>query len=1121
MAEKKKSKNIFQRIAGWVDELIEWVEETFSDDELGKEVREDLGLNTSNPATPKALDPALKQKIVDFQKEEKVDEIALAQTVAQIASAVDVGMTFAEAVKGDGVTAWDVLWMMFKVGQVDSLRARNPSAYALMSLVGLITEDEETLGQIDPSALTKMLRGEADASDSERFIERFSAIAGTLIVGLDHGVTQVGGRIDALYGWDPEPGSATEASIVAGRTLTVAFNMGDGLTPLLSMVGVPRPHGGPGLLISVGARLQIEHDTGSAIYTVDLGATGAFTLFVPLSEEAQDFRSFGPGTPSFNVKMTPKDPTEPFLVVGTSDSTRLEIGAFGWGIELGADSAGFRATLRKGKLVISLGDGDGFLSKLPGGKIEVPFDLGLIADTKNGIRFDGGTGLKVNLPVAASILGVFNIQYLALELKLSGDPTLEVRGGFAVKLGPFQASIDQIGAVLDFAKIADGADDLDEMVAFAPPRGIGLALDLGVLKGGGFLFVDADKGEYAGALELKVFGVFSIKAIALISTKRPDGSDGWSLILFVFGQFRFHIAFGIFWTGIGGMIGLHHRADLDALTAGLKTGALDDILFPDNPVAEAPRIINRYKQLFPVEADSLLLGPMLELSFSQPPIVYVRLGLIFEVRNALGGDKPATLTKVILLGQMLAQMPPKETGAPAIVKLLIDVVGFYDAQEQFLMIRARLRDSFIGIEGLVKIDLSGEMVLAMRFGDEPSFVLTVGGFHPSFTDVPRGVPTDLERLAVSFGIGPIKLRNETYFAITSNSIQAGFMIELKADIEVASIQGRLQFDALLYLSPRFHFIVAIQFHVSLRAFGTNIASINVRLSLEGPGEWHAVGSFSFSILFWDVEIGFDEKWGSAPSVEAGTTSAAEALRAELADPARLLPGPPVGGNALVTLAPADATDAVLAHPLGVLSLRQKAVPLGVQIDRMGTRKLTEGTPTFNIGDIKVGGELTDAREDVVDHFARGQFMELSEKQKLEGRSFEKFTCGVTVGTAAYVVPTIGTTVAADYEVKILEPETRLNLHWKIVAAFRANLGSDVAEALTPFGAAGMSARAQGALLAVQTGSASVVDPPLAVVAKDTMLEHASVIGLAGSEALAMQTADLSGGLVVEAWEMAL
>ena len=165
-----------------------------------------------------------------------------------------------------------------------------------------------------------------------------------------------------------------------------------------------------------------------------------------------------------------------------------------------------------------------------------------------------------------------------------------------------------------------------------PPKGIGLLLDAGVVKGGGYLFIDADRGEYAGALELKI-AMFSIKAIAMITTKRPDGSAGWSLLLLIFAQFMVHIAFGIFLTGVGGLLGLHHRADIDALTAGMRTGALDDVLFPDNPVGDAPRIINRFRTLFPIEPDSLLLGPMLQLSFSEPPIVYIRIGLVFEMRT--------------------------------------------------------------------------------------------------------------------------------------------------------------------------------------------------------------------------------------------------------------------------------------------------------------------------------------------------------------------------------------------------------------------------------------------------------------------------------------------------------
>ncbi len=722
--------------------------------------------------------------------------------------------------------------------------------------------------------------------------------------------------------------------------------------------------------------------------------------------------------------------------------------------------------------------------------------------------------------MASSLFGVFTVQFIALELKLAAEPSLEIRGAFSLKLGPFQASIDQIGTSLDLAAVAKGIDDIGDLVRFLPPKGIGLTLDVGPIKGGGYLFIDAEKGEYAGALELKILA-FSIKAIALVTTKRPDGSKGWSLLIFIFGQFRVHIAFGIFWTGLGGMIGLHHRADLDALKAGIKSGALDDVLFPDNPVADAPRIISRYKQLFPIEADSLLLGPMLELSFSQPPIVYVRLGLIFEIRNALGGDRAAELTKVILLGQLLVQLPPKELGVPAIVKLLVDVVGFYDAVAKFLMIRARLRASFVGIEGFAKLDLTGELLLAMSFSDNPSFVLSAGGFHPVFKDVPPRVPLQLERLAVSFGIGPIKIRSEQYFAITSNSVQAGCKIVLSADIDVASIEGHLSFDALLYLSPKFYFIVTLDFQVKLEAFGENLCAVIVKLALQGPGEWHATGYFSFSILFWDVKIGFDERWGSAPAIEPDLISAVALLQQEFGDPSRLLPDAPVGGNSLVTLAETPK-GMILAHPLGLVTIAQKAVPFDVQIDRIGTRRLTEGTQIFSIDDVLVGDVSTNGRELVTDHFARGQFMSLSEEQKLNGRSFETFTNGVRIGTTDYRVATAGTTVKAEYEVEILEPEPVLNMHWKVVTAYREVLDAGTAMTLSIYGAAALSARATSANLHVHdVGKAAIREAPMAIVDSGTLLEQVTLVhGPNSSDAIASQVAAMSGGLVIEAYEVA-
>ena len=339
-----------------------------------------------------------------------------------------------------------------------------------------------------------------------------------------------------------------------------------------------------------------------------------------------------------------------------------------------------------------------------------------------------------------------------------------------------------------------------------------------MVKGGGYLFIDSARGEYAGALELK-FLTWSIKAIGLLSTKRPDGSDGWSLLLFVFGQFNVHIAFGIFWTGVGGMIGLHHRSDVDALSAGMRTGALDDVLFPKNPVADAPRIINRYRTLFPVAEGNLLIGPMLELSFSAAAdrVRPARADLRRAQRARRPG--PATLSKVVLVGQVLVQLPPRDTGVPAILKLLIDVVGFYDGDTRFLLIRARLRDSFVGIEGFAKLDLAGELLVAVQFGPKSAFVLSAGGFHPRYVDLPERVPRDLDKLRVSFKLGPVSLSIEHYFAVTPNSVQAGQKASLKADFGVAKIEASLGWDALLYLSPRFFFVVDLEFKAKVKAFG--------------------------------------------------------------------------------------------------------------------------------------------------------------------------------------------------------------------------------------------------------------------------------------------------------------
>ena len=76
------------------------------------------------------------------------------------------------------------------------------------------------------------------------------------------------------------------------------------------------------------------------------------------------------------------------------------------------------------------------------------------------------------------------------------------------------ATVSRLGALatITFPKGGGNAGPAQIDVGFKPPNGVGLSIDAGVVKGGGYLFIDSDAGEYAGALELTFAGFLSLKA---------------------------------------------------------------------------------------------------------------------------------------------------------------------------------------------------------------------------------------------------------------------------------------------------------------------------------------------------------------------------------------------------------------------------------------------------------------------------------------------------------------------------------------------------------------------------------------------------------------------------------
>ena len=213
-----------------------------------------------------------------------------------------------------------------------------------------------------------------------------------------------------------------------------------------------------------------------------------------------------------------------------------------------------------------------------------------------------------------------------------------------------------------------------------------MVIDAEVVTGGGFVQRDA-AGDYVGALELQL-GKIGVKAIGLLSTGRD-----WSMLLLLYAQIPpVQIGFG-FLDGIGGVIGVQRAVDVNQLVNGMRTGAFDDLLFPADPVGDAPRIIATLRQLFPMRRNALTVGPMVDVHWGKPVVVTARLAVLIQLDNALGGG-PLAFSKVVVVGQLRVAVGPTQEDPDARVLLLnIDVLGFWDLAEKRYGFLAALRDS--------------------------------------------------------------------------------------------------------------------------------------------------------------------------------------------------------------------------------------------------------------------------------------------------------------------------------------------------------------------------------------------------------------------------------------------
>lgn len=865
-----------------------------------------------------------------------------------------------------------------------------------------------------------------------------------LFTGLDMGLSQIGAKILPL---SANPSGSTNAGLAIVPLGTINLNksidLGNGWSSSAN----------------INASLQVDYGVlitpGNVSFGLLPGSGGSVTASIDA-----------------DIGIIKKNQNNGKIIFfGRSDGLRLQANSVGItaGIHSGSGELHLKISFDGLQLVISTSDADSFLHNILGDTEQtVDLSCAIIYSSKTGIHFEGNPGFEMTIPVNKT-LSIVELDTLSIGISISDSGLnliVDVSGN--VTLGPLTATVDKVGIKLSLDKVETGQPQgllggLDMKFGFKPPNGLGLAIDAEIAKGGGYIFFDTDKGEYAGILEVAVglpMEEVQVKIIGILDTKMPDGSEGFSFLLIVTVEFpAIQLGFGFTLNGLGGLAGINRTMSVDALRAGVKNHTLNDIMFPDDPIIpKAPQIISEVSAIFPVAQDRYVFAPMIKLGWED--ILTAEIGVVLEIPDPV---------RIALLGIIKVVLPPDSDAEIIIINM--DILGILDLEKKTFSLDGTLYDSRIVI-----FSLSGDMALRLGWGDSPTFALSVGGLNPHFQPPPN-FPT-LRRLTISVSYDKVNLSLDTYLAVTSNTLQFGAHLQLTASIAGFDIYGYFGFDVLIILSP-FSFIADMKAVVEVKKGSLTLMGVDLELTLTGPTPWHGYGKATINILFISVTAHVDITVGDpAQSQPLSPVQVLSKLTDALQASRNWTGSMPGDLERAVTFASAPTDDKIiLVHPLSNLAFHQKEVPLGLTITQFASGKPADAD-YFDIVDVKINNNPDITNQPAYDYFAMGQFQTMSDADKLSAPSFVQKRSGMTIGTTSVSNGTVSN-LELGYETFIVDdlniPATKLNAIYKMLL--------DKQFALGRCGAASLSAvRTTGAAKYAAPGNVISTSDPKYVIA---------------------------------------
>ena len=572
-----------------------------------------------------------------------------------------------------------------------------------------------------------------------------------------------------------------------------------------------------------------------------------------------------------------------------------------------------------------------------------------------------------------------NALYILLGYK---DSKLIIGVAVDVKasLNVFKLLVENIGVLTEITtnNASTGIKDLfDFNSRFKFPNAIALSISAQKFSGGGYLYIGENR--YSGVINLNFAGKINFTAIAIINTKLPGGKEGYALLLVIMAEFTpIQLGMGFKLNAMGGLLALHRTMKLDVLMAGVKTGLNERLLFPQDPIENINLILSDLEAVFPIEKDRFVFGPMFILGWGGArALLTVKVGLFIEVPSPV---------RVAIMGVLNCILPTEGANTEALV-LVVNFTGTFDQEKKFITFDASLDGS-----RLLNFSLDGDMAFRLKYGEKPNFLISVGGFHPAFQPPPLALPS-LKRITLNLlDTKDGTVRFETYFAVTSNTVQLGARVDAMFHAGNYDLVGYLGFDALFQFNP-FYFQFDTYAGFALMKDGKEKASVSVNLHVDGPRDWNVSGSATAKILGIEFSFDFQKTFGE-PRIDESLSNirVLGLLIEEIKNKDNWEAVLPTGRQELVQIRILYPSDGLVVNPGGSFVISQRIVPLKTYLDKYGNQGV-DGPNWFEIKDVSIG-TFVPALTKEEDYFAPAQYKVLSETEKVSRPSFEKYDSGV-------------------------------------------------------------------------------------------------------------------------------